>query len=275
MRKALIAATAATLAASTAFTTAALTGHPPPPALPAAQHSAAPAQPQPDAVPAAPAGMWRSWALLDRATGTVRTGGDPGRGDTESMVKVAIAADTIRRALNDGHPPSHSTLAAITAMIEDSDDRAAEAAYRAGGRTALLSRVLATCHLTDTTVTPGWWARTHMDPADAARLGDCLASGQLLPPAWTAWLLDQMRNVRAGRFGIIDARPTDATGQPLAIKNGWQLDGGAWHVACLAIADRWVLAVMATYPPGWGLHAGADACKQVAATVAPTPGRPG
>ena len=79
-----------------------------------------------------------------------------------------------------------------------------------------------------------------------------------------------------GRWGIIDGLPAEIKAQgPVSIKNGWTLLSydGNWHVNCLAVTDKWSLAVMLRYPAERGLAYGAQVCASVATQlVTPQPG---
>jgi hypothetical protein len=222
-----------------------------------------------------------SWALLDRRTGTVA--GSANLADTnttESMIKVWLVSDYLRH-----HPnPDGATLQKLSRAIRDSDDTAAQWAYRQGGSDAVVRRLISTCGLTDTTVHSGWWSLTKMSARDAVRMGDCIADGRAAGPQWTDWVLSEMRQVRGtvsqqqersggGRWGIIDALPA-GTADTVAIKNGWTAQGydGSWHINCLAVTGDWVLAVQTRYPYGrWpsgsavpeGLDKGAGICRSV------------
>jgi hypothetical protein len=208
------------------------------------------------------AGDWVSWALLDRRTGNLTTGGDGGTNSTESMIKAWIAADYLRGL--GGREPTAGEIDLLRRMIRDSDDDAAETLYQRRGGDPVIGRLISTCGLTDTSVRTGWWSLTRMPAQDAARMGDCIADGRAVSGKWAGWLLSEMRHVRGeGRFGIVDVRPG------VAIKNGWTSWGGAWHVNCLAVADGWALAVLIRYPSGLGLGHGAEACRAVARKLAP------
>lgn len=217
--------------------------------------------------------VWASWAVLYRDTGYLQTGGEPGASSTASTIKVGIAADVLR-GMERTEPPrlptadEHDQLAA---MIRDSDNAAAERFYRQSGGDQQIQRLIRLCKLRETTSRPGWWSLTRTTAADLARLGACIAAGDVASPVWAEWLLTQMRQVRGeGRFGFVETVPTDR-GRPLAIKNGWILrDGTTWHVSCLAIADWWVMAALARYPADRGLEYGARLCAQVAAAWHPT-----
>lgn len=210
--------------------------------------------------PSVPAGVWASWAVLDAASGAViAAGGERGTNTTESMVKLAIVADTLRRQ------PTRANYAEAEAMLRDSDNDAAERAYRAGGGDAMLRRVMAACELDQTATVPAWWSETRMTAADAARMGACITGGRVTNPAVTAWIVAQMRAVRGeGRFGL------GAVRADLAIKNGWTLrDDGLWHVNCLAVGPGWVAAVLLRYDGSRPLAYGGALCTQITEAVVP------
>ncbi|MFY1673755.1 hypothetical protein ACN27G_28005 [Plantactinospora sp. WMMB334] len=235
-----------------------------------------------------------SWALLDRESGKISGAKNmTSTNSTESMIKVWIVADYLRR-LGDKTPPE-SMLRAGSTAIRDSDDISAERLYSLGGRGAVIDRLIKMCGLTDTrkVVPPGeksvWWSYTEMSPRDAVRMGECVKDGTAAGPTWTKWVLDEMAKVRGttarkdqkakeagGRWGIIDGLPKGVLAQgPVAIKNGWTLifADGKWHLNCLAISDDWVLAVMTRYSGRKGLDYGADVCASVASQlVTPQPG---
>ena len=237
-----------------------------------------------------------SWALLDRRTGKI-TGSKNLRStnSTESMIKVWIVSDFLRRAADRDQRPSSRRLAQGRSAIRDSDDDAAQSLYVAGGRDAVVQRMIKKCGLSDTKISGprglgdrGWWSYTRISARDAVRLGDCVKNGTAAGSQWTDWVLQQMSKVRGttaakdqharrggGRWGIIDGLPPAMLrAEPIAIKNGWTLINadGKWHVNCLAVADGWVLAVLMRYPGRQGLKYGANVCKQVARQlVSPKP----
>lgn len=248
-------------------------------------------------------GEFFSWALMDRASGKISGSKNlAATSSTESMLKAWIVADYLRQ-LGDKQPTAALKKAASRA-IRDSDDDATNAVYRAAGGSyavpaggqpgPVIKRAISICGLTDTKRGnvpgyEGWWSFTRMSPRDAVRLGDCIADGKAAGPKWTKWLLAEMSKVRGstaakdqrarsggGRWGIIDGLPESILSQgPVSIKNGWtplSYDGN-WHVNCLAVTEKWSLAVMLRYPQKQGLDYGSDVCASVTAQlVTPQPG---
>jgi hypothetical protein len=225
-------------------------------------------------------GYW-SWALLDRHTNTIS--GSPNlsaTNTTESMIKVWIVSDFLRRLAEQKKQPTNTQLKQATTAILDSNDNSAQALWVAGGGKAMIPRLISTCGLTDTKGDPNSrWSLTYMSAQDAVRMGLCIADGRAAGPQWTNFVLTQMRNVRGtvqqqqlksggGRWGIIEGLPAEV--QPtVAIKNGWTAHAGSWigdnnwHLNCLAIGEDFVLAVEARYPISLGLAYGAGLCKSV------------
>ncbi|MGW5667003.1 hypothetical protein [Micromonospora sp. NPDC003776] len=237
-------------------------------------------------------GKFFSWALMDRETGEIS--GAPNMASTnstESMIKAWIVSDYLRE-LGDKPLSAARKKQAVTA-IRDSNDLSAEALYNAGGRKPVLDRLIKMCKLTDTKIYPerAKWAYTQMSPRDAVRMGDCIGDGTAAGPKWTKWVLNEMANVRGGvkdqksdavqggHWGIIDGLPESITSQgPVSIKNGFTMlwADGQWHVNCLAVTDKWSLAVMMRYPgagdpktPSYGAKVCASVATQL---VTPQPG---
>ncbi|MGB2568753.1 hypothetical protein ACPFP2_09925 [Micromonospora citrea] len=246
-------------------------------------------------------GEFFGWALLDRQADTiVGSKNMTSTSSTESMIKVWIVADYLRQ-LGDKEPTAALKKAASTA-IRDSDDTGANKVFAAAGGTyrpepkgqldPVIQRAVKICGLTDTKrgnvpTYEGYWSFTRMSPRDAVRLGDCIADGKAAGQKWTRWVLDEMAKVRGsvtqqqarsggGKWGIVDGLPAEIKAQgPVSIKNGWtalNYDGN-WHVNCLAVTDKWSLAVMLRYPQSQKLTYGAKVCAGVATQlVTPQPG---
>ncbi|MEV4199829.1 hypothetical protein [Micromonospora globbae] len=266
----------------------------------------APTPPPPPTLAAGPVsvnfkGEFFSWALMDRTTGEISGSKNmASTSSTESMIKAWIVSDYLRE-LGD-KKPSDALLKAASRAIRDSDDTAANKVWAATGGSyrvypngqpnPVIKRAISICGLTDTkrgnvSGYEGWWSFTRMSPRDAVRLGDCIADGRAAGPTWTKWVLTEMSKVRGsvsdqhatyggGKWGIVDGLPASIKAQgPVSIKNGWTplMYDGNWHVNCLAVTDKWSLAVMMRYPQKSGLSYGAKVCASVASQlVTPQPG---
>jgi hypothetical protein len=217
-------------------------------------------------------GFW-SWALLDGYTGAITGSANLNAvNDTASMIKAWLAADFLRRADERDQDLSSSRLHELSIMIRDSDNAAAEDIYRTNGSTSSIKRLISMCGLTDSRATSGSWSRTYLSSRDAVRMGTCIADGRAAGRQWTSWLLTEMRSVRGyGRFGIIQAMPAEAA-KNLAIKNGWLLrSDGLMRINCLAIGDKWVLAVLVRYAGSLGEAHGISVCRSVAQQLLTAP----
>lgn len=228
---------------------------------------ALPLHPQNEVVGATP---WWSWALVDRRTGAIWGSSNAAEGSrTASMVKAWLAALYLRL-----HPdPSPAWRATLSVMIRDSNNAAADSVHRAlGGNQPVIDAMWSLCGVSAFVPSGRWWASTTISSQEAARLGVCIADGKVANPMWTAWLLDEMRQVRGGGdFGIRWAFPEqDRPG--IAIKNGWTSGwGDGWYVNCLAIGDSWVLVIETRSP---SLRAGMDDCLEITRQLLREPPRP-
>jgi hypothetical protein len=179
-------------------------------------------------------------------------------------------------------------------MIIHSDDNIAHKYYVINGGDDSISELISVCGLRGThrPMIANSWSYTTMSPADAVRMGACIASGKALSPTWTDWLLKAMRNVQGGvadqqahtgggHWGVVDALPA-AIAANVSIKNGWtaQIYDHNWHINCLAVHPDWVLAIQVRYPwtsPNGDWHSannlqqGADACRMVTKQLLVTP----
>ncbi|ASW53208.1 serine hydrolase [Plantactinospora sp. KBS50] len=236
-------------------------------------------------------GSFLAWAIMDRDSGEISGSSNiSSTNSTESMIKAWLVSDYLRR-LGDKEPPASMLKKASTA-IRDSDNIAAENLYNAGGRLPVIQRLISICGLTDTKAESSSrhkWAYTQMSPRDAVRMGDCIASGKAAGPKWTEWVLNEMAHVRGttaakdqheqtggGHWGIVDGLPKSITSEgPVHIKNGWTMlfADYQWHLNCLAVTDKWSLAVMMRYSGKISLQYGASVCASVTSQlVTPEPG---
>jgi hypothetical protein len=209
-------------------------------------------------------GGFVAWALLDRQSGQLTGSANfAAPGAALATVKPWLAADALRRGTSRGQRPTEARLRQLRAIVRGDDSAEADALYTELGGRATIRRLVATCGLTDSRPVATHWSGTVMSARDAARMGLCLADGRAAGARWTPWLLAQLRKVKSD-FGVRDALPP-ATAATVAVRNGW-LVGGAkprWQVNCVAMADGWVLGVVARYPAKLGLAHGKRLCRTV------------
>lgn len=205
-------------------------------------------------------GSW-SWALRNRETDEVIGSGGNFRNTTESMIKAWLAVDYLASKKSS---ISSADANLIHDMIHVSDDQAAQTLYLRLGGDVSVRRMIDRCGLTSTTVHHNWWSKTTMSAEDATTLGVCVASGPGITPEWRDRLLSEMQNLSpSNNFGIAEAPALQ--GRALAVKNGWTLHGTTWAVNCLAVWDKWSLAVMVRFEDRPGGHRyGATVCAGVA-----------
>jgi len=220
---------------------------------------------------------WASFTLLDRRTGrAVGDGRSAQRTNTESTVKVWLAADLLATRAAQRRPLTAYENRRLAAMIRLSDDNAAEVFWRQLGGDASIAKMIRVCRLTDTRVYRDWWSLTQTSARDLARLASCLVpgGGKFLSPGVGAPLWRLLRSVDpSNAFGIQQADPLGG-GRRIAVKNGWTEHGGTgmWNVNCVGVwgrGDRWALAVTLRYPLPRGLAYGADACRRVTTALSP------
>jgi hypothetical protein len=210
-------------------------------------------------------GGWHGWALMDRKTGKVI--GSPTFGEnsrTCSMIKVWLASDYLRLNAEAGKTPSSSKLSAISRMLRNSENGPASDLFDEMGKVTF-TRLKSICKLTD--FVPGTsWGGCKMSPRDVCRMAVCAADGTAAGPKWTEWVLNEMRNVKIGTWGISAAFPAEQR-SALAIKNGWDVTTATQerHMNCLAVTEKWSMAVMTRYPVSMAGDAhGQQICQSVA-----------
>lgn len=204
---------------------------------------------------------WHSWALIDHNDGAMTgsaTFSEISR--TCSVIKVWIAADYLRTK-----NPGTSKQSAISKMIRNSDNASATTLFAELGKSASFRRMQEMCGLTD--FTPGSsWGQCQMSSRDLARLAAKVQDGTAAGPNWTEWLIEEMRQVKLGTWGIREALPQEQAAQ-LPIKNGWDTTAATKtrHMNCMAITPRWSLIVLTRYPISYegGDRHGQTICRDV------------
>jgi len=211
-----------------------------------------------------------SWALMDRRTGEIW--GSTNMNATTwpaSMIKAWLVADDLRRLAETKQTPGAARLRDLESVIRNSDNNLAEATYVRNGRSASINRLISRCKLTDTRASSAGWSFTNISARDTVRMADCIGDGTAAGPTWTDWVLDKMRRVRVGDFGIRKALPT-AEAAKVSIKNGWlyYYDDHNWHINCMAVTETWAMSVLQRYPGHGRWNSdyayGQNVCREVA-----------
>ncbi|MFI2303706.1 serine hydrolase [Actinacidiphila glaucinigra] len=170
-----------------------------------------------------------SVAVLDTATGGRAVHGD-GLYDTASIVKVDILAALLLQAQDAGRDLTAQEKAWAEVMIEDSDNAAATALWRAIGRGAGLNAANRRLGLTSTTAGSGpLWGLTQTTAADQLTLLQrVFGTHGALGAASRAYVRQLMGRVAAAQaWGV----PTAADGS-YEVKNGWlrRSTTGLWDI---------------------------------------------
>ncbi|MGV9423178.1 serine hydrolase [Streptomyces sp. NPDC003656] len=157
---------------------------------------------------------------LDDADHTPEVHGDAGPFDTASIVKVDILASALLRARDAGHGLSAAERVQAKAMIEHSDNAAANALWRSIGLAPGLEAANKRLGLTETQGGSGpRWGLTRTTPRDQIRLLRAVFDPDRTTPldaSSRAYIRSLMGNVADEQsWGV------SAAGSHEALKNGW------------------------------------------------------
>jgi hypothetical protein len=201
---------------------------------------------------AAAGGAALSVAVLDRKTHELVSNGNTQIVGTASVAKLFIADDLLLHEAEGKTTLSPEDRQAFDAMLQSSDDGAAEKFWDQGGGGAIITQV-ATRYGLSSTIPPsdGRWWNTTSTLTDLIRYYDMLldGSGGLSPQRAMVIVNDLARSTPNGvdgypqRFGI----PEGLFAEPVAVKQGWMCCiGSDWmHLSTGVIgADhRYVMVV--------------------------------
>ncbi|MEU9401007.1 serine hydrolase [Streptomyces sp. NPDC048242] len=165
--------------------------------------------------------------------------GDGGPFDTASIVKVDILAAALLRARDAGHGLSAAERDRAKAMIEHSDNAAANALWRSIGLAPGLKAANERLGLTETEGGSGTrWGLTRTTPADQIRLLRAVFDDEpaALDKTSRAYIRSLMGNVADEQSWGVSA----AAGSDWALKNGWlqRNTTGLWDVNSVGRIDR-------------------------------------
>lgn len=222
-----------------------------------------------------------SVVLTDRATGaTWRTGDTARPGWTASTIKLAIAADLLRRDRAGQVRLRPADRHDIASMLNSSDEAASDRLWKAYGNDAVLARFRSDFGMAGLRFVPGftpstYWGFVKCTADDLAALVHWVLTAA--DPADRGYLVAAMRGVAPNqRWGVWAAGP----GQRPGNKDGWSFESDAWGkhwvtdtVGFAGPDERYGVAVMYQVGPSGSLPAGVHAVSDVVALLfgAPVP----
>jgi len=226
--------------------------HGPPEALTGTVFGGLPARVQHAIDEAAAAGATLSVAVLDRKTHELVSNGNSQIIGTASVAKLFIADDLLLAESQGRTTLSPDDRHALDAMLQSSDDGAAEKFWGQGGGDTIISQIATRYGLSSTTPpSDGRWWNTMSSLTDLVRYYDMLLDGSGGLPAERAMIIvnDLAQSTPTGidgypqRFGI----PDGLFAEPVAVKQGWMCCiGSDWvHLSTGVIGPdhRYVMVV--------------------------------
>lgn len=214
-----------------------------------------------------------SVAALDVTTGTRVTWGAASGMTTASVFKLSLLEGYLLQNQDRGQDPGDGEAAALTAMVENSDNDSADAVYEALGGEAGVTSALHRLGLTSTVLGADdhWGLSTTGAGDQLTLLDDLVSTTSPLSSASRAYALGLASNVEADqRWGVGAAADP---GTAFANKNGWlnvDDDGGRWVVSSVGVIQSHghevLLAVLTQHDSD--LDSGIAFVESVARTVA-------
>jgi len=217
-----------------------------------------------------------SVVFTDRVTGaTWRTGDTAHPGWTASTVKLAIAADLLRRDRAHQITLSAADRHDLATMLNFSDNAATDRLWKAYGDDAMLARFRSEFGMTGLRFVPGFTPRTYWGFVKCTSDDLAALMRYVLTSADRDYLVAAMRGVAANQqWGVWGAGPAQRPGN----KDGWSFEsdpyGKHWvtdTVGFAGPAERYTLAIMYQVGPAGSLADGVHAVSDVAALLFGTP----
>jgi beta-lactamase class A len=145
-----------------------------------------------------------------------------------SSMKIPILLTMISQVEKQNRPLTESETQQLKAMIESSDNDAAESLYQEVGTASGVMNFLNSHGLSGIVPDPNTWGTSTASSQAMVHLLSALSAGELLSATGTAYALSLMQNVTPDqRFGVGDTAPR---GSIVSMKNGWLLLDQGWAV---------------------------------------------
>jgi hypothetical protein len=224
-----------------------------------------------------------SVVFTDRLTGTTWRTGDPAHpGWTASTIKLAIAADLLRRDRAGLITLTAADRHDIATMLNFSDEAASDRLWKAYGGEAMLARFrtdfgMAGLHFVPGFTPSAYWGFVKCTADDLAALMHYVLTSA--NPDDRAYLVAAVRGVAPNQqWGVWGAGPAQRPGN----KDGWSFEsdpyGKHWVTDTVGFAgpdERYTVAIMYQVGPAGSLADGVHAVSDIAALLfgAPVPAR--
>ncbi len=171
-----------------------------------------------------------------------------------SSTKVYLMLADLDSIESRGQPPSNNDVQLLTAMIEHSDNGAAQAIYQQLGYDKGMQRYMAKVGITDYVPCADGWGCAQASAGDMVRALRLLDKGQVLTASDRQLALSLMHEVEADqRMGVGETAPSGAT---YYMKDGWlnYPDPSVWSLNTSGIVvagkETYIISVYAQNQPG-------------------------
>ena len=210
--------------------------------------------------------------FTDRSTGAVwRSGATAHEGWTASTIKLAIAADLLRRERDGAIRLSAADRHDMDTMLNFSDEAASDRLWKAYGGDAMLARFRSDLGMTGLHFVPGFTASTYWGFVKCTTDDLAALMGRVLAGPDRDYLVGAMRGVAPNqRWGVWGA----GAGQQPGNKDGWSFEsdpyGRHWVTDTVGFAgpdQRYTVAIMYQVDPAGSLAGGVHAVSDVTALL--------
>ena len=188
-----------------------------------------------------------------------------------SSMKIPIMLTMLSQVEKQNRPLTDGEAQQLEAMIESSDNDAAESLYQEVGAASGVMNFLNSHELYGIIPDPNTWGTSTASTQAMVDLLSALSAGELLSATGTAYALSLMQNVVPDqRFGIGDTAPR---GSIVSMKNGWLLLDQGWAVNSSGIVQTpRITYILSVYTMGGTSQEGSmriisTICRQIATAL--------
>jgi beta-lactamase class A len=188
-----------------------------------------------------------------------------------SSMKIPIMLTLLSQVEKQNRPLTDGEAQQLKAMIESSDNGAAESLYQEVGRASGVMNFLNSHGLSGIVPDSDTWGTSTASSQAMVDLLSALSAGDLLSATGTAYALSLMQNIALDqRFGVGDTAPR---GSIVSMKNGWLLLDQGWAVNSSGIVQTpRITYILSVYTVGGASQEGSmriigTICRQIATTL--------